>query len=79
MICLFFYDSYLAKLPGWMLSPRQRLSPMPKDLLGALEFIFRASNSLSRIHFNLLMDPKPSFSIDPTFVENSRVIKLWNQ
>jgi hypothetical protein len=75
-----WYDSFLGNLPDWaIVSDKYRLVPMPTGLLGALEFIFRASDELSRIHFDLLMKPKPTFSVDPTFVENARVLRLWNQ
>jgi len=62
-----------------MLHSNVRLSPMPLSVSSALNFIFEAGDDLSKIHLDLLMKPKPSFSVDPTFVEHIRTLRLWNR
>jgi len=73
------YDSFMWDTPEALLSEKMRMKPMPRELIAAINFMFRGQEELSRIQTDLLMDPKPSFSVNPEFLENVRVLRLWNK
>jgi hypothetical protein len=70
-----FYHSFMFDAPEIFLSPRQRLES--KDFKSALNFIFTAQKDLDTIQCDNLLNPRPSISQSPSFLERERVLRLW--
>lgn len=73
------YESFMWDTPEILIQPWLKLKPIPRDLLMAINFMFKAQDDLSRIQPRSIMFPTRSESESPEFRESSRLLRIWNR